>query len=71
MRISYDPEANAASIYLVEHIAFGEEVENFVCGPTIPNTSIILGFDNQRKLISIEILGARELLPQQVLEQAE
>lgn len=72
MRITYDPEANAAFIYLKETIAPGGVARTEICDvETKPETSIILCFDSEGLVVGIEILGATRILPPETLMRAQ
>ena len=70
MKVTYDASVNAAKIYLVP-IGPGEAASTFECGDDLPGGSIFLDFDQDGRLLAIEVLRARETLPTEVLEQAE
>ena len=70
MRLIYDSEADAASIYLVDSIQPGGTARSEVCDVELPGCSVILDFDAADKLIGIELLGASKLLPAKLLETA-
>ena len=61
LRFTHDPVADAAYIYVRYPIEFGEVVRSDVETP--PMTSIIYDFDDEGRLLGIEILGASKLLP--------
>jgi uncharacterized protein YuzE len=71
MRISYDPEADAAYIRVVDPIENGEAVRQV----TVPNgetsAEFILDFDSGGSLLGIEVLGARSGLRPETIAQAE
>ena len=71
MRITYDPDADAAFIYLVDSIQNGQVAQSHMCDLEIREGAVILAMDQQQRLLGIEILGAAKLLPQVVLEQSE
>ena len=71
MRITFDPEADAAYIYVKDHLGFGEVVETHMCDVEVKEGAIILAFDEAGLLVGVEILGARKLLSEGVLEAAE
>jgi len=71
LRITFDPDANAAFIYLVPDIGPGEVVHTHMCDVEIREGAIILDFDADDRLLGVEILGATSLLPESVLLQAE
>jgi uncharacterized protein YuzE len=70
MRITYDPTADAAYIYL-------REIEDGGVANTIPVDStegvsagdVNLDFDAEGRLIGIEVLGARSTLPREALDE--
>jgi uncharacterized protein YuzE len=70
VRITYDHEVDAAMIYLVP-IATGEVADTVECGGEGPAGSIYLDLDKDGRLLGIEVLRARETLPDEVLAQAE
>ena len=63
MKVTYDDEADAAYIYLKEKIGKGE-VKNTIS----MNNNIILDFDENKKLIGIEILSASTIIPKKAVE---
>ena len=70
VKVTYDASVNAAKIYLVP-IGPGEVADTFECGDDVPGGSIYLDFNKDGRLLGIEVLRARETLPEEVLEQAE
>jgi uncharacterized protein YuzE len=71
MRITFDPEANAAYIYLKEAIEPGGVSKTELCNVELSGGPIFLQFNSDGRLIGIEILGARELLLEDTLDEAE
>jgi len=69
VHLAYDSEANAAYIYMKDQIAAGEIVRSEVCDVAIEETAVILQFDAKDCLVGIEILGARKLLPKELLAE--
>lgn len=65
MRIEYDKKVDAAYIYLVDDIKEGEAEKTIEL-----NNNIILDFDNQGKLIGVEVLNASKVLNQKVIAKA-
>jgi len=65
IRTTYDPSVDAAFIYLTEiepgRVDHGEEVLG---------GRLILSFDSERRLVGIEILGAKDILPRELLSSA-
>ena len=51
MRIEYDKEVNTAYIYLVNNIGYGEAMRTIEL-----NENIILDFNNEGKLLGVEII---------------
>ncbi len=60
-RVKYDPDANAAYIYLVEEILRGE-VERTISVDPREGMMVNLDLDSGGRIIGIEVLDARELL---------
>ncbi|MDQ1353920.1 MAG: hypothetical protein QG657_4229 [Acidobacteriota bacterium] len=71
MRVTYDKQANAAYVYLASQILPGSIIDTYTCNPVEVGGEINLDFDNQGRLIGIEILNADKKLPMEVLENAE
>jgi uncharacterized protein YuzE len=68
MRITYDPVADAAFIYLVPSIGFGEAASSHLCDLALKGTAITLSLDAAGQLLGIEILGVSKALPRQGIE---
>ncbi|MGB6456660.1 MAG: DUF2283 domain-containing protein [Streptosporangiaceae bacterium] len=68
VRVSYDPEADAAYVYLREGTEFGRVARTAFCDIELQNAAINVDFDNQGRVVGFEILGARKLLPEALLE---
>jgi uncharacterized protein YuzE len=65
LRLTYDPAADAAYIYLQPATVIQPSVAT-----TLPvNASINLDFDDEGRLVGVEVLGARNLRPE-LLEEA-
>ncbi len=72
MKIKYDAEANAAYIYLaVETTYAGDVAKTYMCDTREINGMINLDFDDDGRLLGIEIMDARSKLPLEVLKQLE
>jgi uncharacterized protein YuzE len=71
MRITFDPDANAVYIYLKDQIPPGGVSRSEFCDVELSGGPVFLQFDSTGRLIGIEILGARELLPAEVLDEAQ
>lgn len=70
VKIRYDPQADAAFIYLLDQIGFGEVARTQICDLEIKEGAVILAFDSAGMLIGVEVLGARKLLSSDVLDRA-
>jgi uncharacterized protein YuzE len=71
MRITFDPEADAAYIYVEDHLGFGEVAETHMCDVEVKEGAVILAFSEAGHLVGVEILGAAKLLSEDVLKTAE
>lgn len=69
MRITYDPTADAAYVYLVE-IPAGGVAQTVPLDPREVDGQINLDIDADGRLLGIEVLDASRLLPSAVLEGA-
>jgi uncharacterized protein YuzE len=70
MRITYDPKADAAYIYVVDEIQPGGVARTYPCDPREVNGQINLDFDSEGRLLGIEVLDARRKLPEHLLRGA-
>ena len=71
MRITYDPEANAAYIQMVDKIEAGESVAQVHSLATPGGKGeIAIDFDAEGMILGFEVLGASEVLRKEVLAQA-
>lgn len=72
IKITYDPEADAAIIHL-EGPNQAVQIESYVCEdlPEKVKSDIVIDFDQDGILRSIEILHASSVLPKEMLEKAE
>ncbi|WP_255378387.1 DUF2283 domain-containing protein [Quadrisphaera sp. DSM 44207] len=70
--MTYDPDADAAYVFLVDRIADGEAAAQL---PSISlpggHSEVILDFNADGRLLGVEVLGAGRALPQEVLDRAE
>ena len=71
MRISYDPEVDAAYITVVDQIGNGEAVEQVIVPRDETNAEFILDFDSEGSLLGIEVLAARSGLRPETIAHAE
>jgi len=69
MRVMYDRAADAAMIYLRE-IEVGESKHQCAVDCDEANGMIVLDIDGEGRLISIEVIGARNGLPSELLALA-
>ncbi|MDO3648171.1 DUF2283 domain-containing protein [Nocardia mangyaensis] len=67
--MTYDSAADAAMIYLADHIGPGQAVRQQAV--PLDRAEMILDFDVQGMLVGIEVIGARETLAAEVLDAAE
>ena len=70
MRITYDPDVDAAYIYLVADIPAGGVARTVPLDPREVNGMINLDFDSEGFLLGIEVLDASQLLSSEVLPSA-
>jgi uncharacterized protein YuzE len=70
MRVTYDPAADAAYIYVTENREGGVAASRVV-DQAMDRASVHVEFDNRNRLIGIEVLGASRGLPPETLEGAE
>jgi uncharacterized protein YuzE len=72
MKVKYEKSIDAAYIYLKDKIGKGEAKNSYPCDPNAVNGAmIVLDFDENYKLLGIEIQDASKYLPQTLLDQAE
>jgi uncharacterized protein YuzE len=67
MRVTYDPSAGAAYIYIVDTISRGEARQSVA----VHDGDVMLDLDANGRLLGIEILGAERLLRPETLAAAE
>ena len=66
MRVTYDKASDAAYIYLVS-IPDGGVAKTYPCDPVEVRGMINLDFDNDGRLLGIEVLDASSRLPKELL----
>ena len=71
MKTTYDRSVNAAYILLDDNIYFGRVKNSYPCDINKVGGMINLDFDADGRLVGIEVLDARHLLPKELLDQAE
>ena len=69
IKVLYDPEVDAATIYLKD-VHGGESVKTYPCDPLEVNGEINLDFNEEGRLVAIEVLDASRKLPKNILENA-
>ncbi|MFE5594575.1 DUF2283 domain-containing protein [Streptomyces sp. NPDC056549] len=71
VRVTYDKVADAAYVYLTEPHARVQSARMYPCDPVDADAMINLDFDEQGRLIGIEVLDAGSKLPEYLLLSAE
>ncbi|MER7679319.1 DUF2283 domain-containing protein [Streptomyces sp. NPDC096934] len=71
VRVTYDKTANAAYIYLTEPRVCVRSARMYPCDPVDVDGMINLDFDEQGRLIGVEVLAASSKLPEYLLQSAE
>lgn len=69
-RATYDPEADAAYVYLVSDIGFGGAVRTVPVDGGEDPWMVNLDVDSEGRIIGIEVLDARRRLAPELLERA-
>jgi uncharacterized protein YuzE len=71
-KIRYDANANAAYIYVAaEGTLAGNIAKTYLCDTREINGMINLDFDDDGRLLGVEIMDARSKLPHEVLKRLE
>ncbi|MFC9330818.1 DUF2283 domain-containing protein [Kitasatospora sp. NPDC057015] len=71
LRVTYDETANAAYVYLTDPQVRTRSSRMYPCDPVEVDGMINLDFDEQGRLIGIEILRASSKLPEYLLASSE
>ncbi|MEV7599026.1 DUF2283 domain-containing protein [Kitasatospora sp. NPDC089797] len=71
LKVTYDPTADAAYVHFTDPQAHTLSAHTYPCDPVAVDGMINLDFDEQGRLIGIEILDARAKLPAHLLDSAE
>ncbi|MFF2014110.1 DUF2283 domain-containing protein [Streptomyces sp. NPDC058195] len=71
VRVTYDKTANAAYVYLTDPQVRTKSSRMYPCDPVEVGGMINLDFDEQGRLIGIEVLAANSKLPEYLLESSE
>lgn len=69
--VSYDPEADAAYIYLVPQGPGRSVARTAVANIRLDRSAITVDFDDADVIAGFEILGASRVLPPKLLSEAE
>jgi uncharacterized protein YuzE len=69
LRMTYDRDADAAFIYVVDPIPPGEPVTTSVLDKSLNLASVNVDFDANDQLLGIELLGVSKLLRSGVLPE--
>jgi uncharacterized protein YuzE len=67
MRLTYDADADAAYIYLVDEIAFGGVARTVRVDALASEAMINLDFDAEGRLLGVEVMDASKILPTELL----
>ncbi|MFP5333779.1 MAG: DUF2283 domain-containing protein [Actinomycetes bacterium] len=68
LRVEYDPDADAAYIYLQREIAAGEAVSTVIAIDETESTSMVnLDLDTSERLLGVDVLDASTRLPVELL----
>ncbi len=71
VRVTYDKTVNAAYVYFTEPQDRVQSAHMYPCNPVDIGGMINLDFDEQGRLIGIEVLAASSKLPEYLLQSAE
>ncbi|KAB1139833.1 DUF2283 domain-containing protein [Streptomyces luteolifulvus] len=71
VRVTYDKTADAAYVYFIDPQARAKAARMYPCDPVEVGGVINLDFDEQGRLIGIEVLAASSKLPKYLLDSAE
>ncbi|MEU6238977.1 DUF2283 domain-containing protein [Kitasatospora sp. NPDC047058] len=71
VRVTYDETANAAYVHLTDPQIRTKSSRMYPCDPVGVDGMINLDFDEQGRLIGIEVLAASSKLPQYLLKSSE
>ena len=71
MKITYDPSVDAAYIYLADAIEPGGVKKTYMCDPEEVGTMVNLDFDDDGRIVGVEVLSASTHLPKAALKSAK
>jgi len=69
VRVTYDKSTDAAYIYLTDNIGAGGVAKTYCCDPLEVKGQINLDFDDEGRLVGIEVLGGSRRLPLALLDE--
>ncbi|KUH37122.1 MULTISPECIES: DUF2283 domain-containing protein [Streptomyces] len=70
-RVAYDRAADAAYVYLTDPGTPTKAAHTLACDPVGVDGTVNLDFDEEGRLVGVEVLGAASTLPARLLESAE
>ncbi|MFF8386038.1 DUF2283 domain-containing protein [Streptomyces kanasensis] len=70
-RVTYDRAADAAYVYLTAPGTLTRAARTVACDPVGIDGTVNLDFDEEGRLVGVEVLGAAATLPARLLESAE
>ncbi|MEV6026299.1 DUF2283 domain-containing protein [Streptomyces sp. NPDC052036] len=71
VRVTYDKTANAAYVYFTDPQVRVKAAHMYPCDPVDVDGMINLDFDEQGRVIGVEVLAASSKLPEYLLQSAE
>jgi uncharacterized protein YuzE len=71
VRVTYDAEADAAYVYLVDEIARGDVAETQVADIPLDQAALTVDFDADGRVLGIEVLGASPVLRPETMQAVE
>jgi len=69
LRMTYDPVADAAYIYVTDPIEDGASVKGAILDHGLAGTAVVGDFDSEGHLLGVELLGVSRLLRPGVLPE--
>ncbi|MFC8225051.1 DUF2283 domain-containing protein [Streptomyces sp. NPDC057287] len=70
VEVTYDESVDAAYVYFTEPQVLVRSAHTYPCDPVDVDGMINLDFDEQRRLIGVEVLAASSKLPEYLLRSA-
>ncbi|MET7870407.1 DUF2283 domain-containing protein [Streptomyces cyaneofuscatus] len=71
VKVTYDKSADAAYVYFTEPQVHAHSARMYACDPVDVDGMIHLDFDEEGRLLGIEVLAAGSKLPEYLLKSAE